>query len=70
MFGVTRGTTGSSLVKALEKWVSLPQTGQITPTLIKSMQIKMKTYVDGKVSNPSSLVKAMRKAIAEGTMPS
>lgn len=67
--GATRGVTGSQLVRVIQKWCGATIDGQLGPETFRKMQVKMGTLADGKIGNPSSLVKAMRKAIAEGTMP-
>ena len=55
---------GSQLIKAMQKWAGMAtnaQDGLIGPTTIKAFQKKLGTYVDGKVSNPSAMVKALQK---------
>lgn len=55
---------GSRLIKAMQKWAGMPaneQDGEIGPKTIRAFQIKLGTYVDGKVSNPSQMVKALQK---------
>ena len=54
---------GSQLIKALQKWAGMPlsaQDGEIGPGTIKALQKKLGTVVDGKVSNPSQMVKALQ----------
>ena len=56
-------TGGSALIKAIQKWCGTPSgkiDGRIGPDLIKRMQKKLGTPQDGKVSNPSSMVKAFQ----------
>lgn len=67
--GAVYGTSGSMLVKAIQTWCGAKVDGQLGPETLRKMQVKMGTYADGKLSKPSSLVKAIQKAIAEGTMP-
>lgn len=55
---------GSQLIKAMQKWAGMSskqQDGFIGPSTIKAFQIKLGTYVDGKVSKPSAMVKALQK---------
>lgn len=54
---------GSQLIKALQKWAGMAasaQDGMIGPATIKALQKKLGTVVDGKVSNPSQMVKALQ----------
>lgn len=55
---------GSALIKAMQKWAGMTtanQDGEIGPVTIKAFQKKLGTTVDGKVSNPSLMVKALQK---------
>ena len=55
---------GSQLIKAMQKWAGMPtgkRDGEIGPDTIKALQKKLGTPVDGKVSNPSEMVKALQK---------
>lgn len=55
---------GSALIKAMQKWAGMPankQDGEIGPETIKAFQKKLGTYQDGRVSNPSQMVKALQK---------
>lgn len=63
------GKSGSALIRAMEKWAGRPIDGQLSNADIKAFQAKMGAYQDGTISINSSFVKAVRKAIAEGTMP-
>lgn len=54
---------GSAIVKALQAWAGLPpadQDGEVGPKTIKAIQRKLGTPVDGVVSNPSDMVKALQ----------
>jgi surface antigen len=54
---------GSSLIKAMQKWAGMPaksQDGEWGPATCKAIQKKLGTPVDGKVSNPSTMVKALQ----------
>ncbi len=63
---VLYGRTGSQLVCAMEKWVGMPITGQLTPELFKKMQAKVGTPADGLISPNSTFVKKVRTLIAQG----
>lgn len=55
---------GSSLIKAMQKWAGMPESkrdGEIGPETITAFQKKLGTTVDGKVSNPSQMVKALQR---------
>ena len=59
---------GSAVVKALQEWAGLPATdqdGEIGPVTIKAIQRKLGTPVDGVVSNPSDMVKALQRLCNE-----
>ena len=55
---------GSALIRAMQKWAGMPtreQDGEIGPKTIRAFQKKLGTYQDGKISNPSQMVKALQK---------
>ena len=55
---------GSALIKAMQKWAGMAankRDGEIGPETIKAIQKKLGTPVDGKVSEPSQMVKALQK---------
>lgn len=55
---------GSVLIKAMQKWAGMPSSewdGMIGPKTIRAFQTKLGTFVDGVVSNPSQMVKALQK---------
>ena len=55
---------GSSLIRAMQKWAGMPESkrdGELGPDTIKAFQKKLGTTVDGKVSKPSQMVKALQK---------
>lgn len=51
---------GSSLVKAMQKWLGINVDGYIGTQFIKALQKKMGTSVDGILSNPSKCIKAFQ----------
>lgn len=51
----------SDLIKAIQKKVGVKQDGRIGPDTIRAMQRWLGTPVDGKVSNPSQMIKAFQK---------
>ena len=57
----TPSKNGSSLIKAIQKWCGARQDGFIGDTTIRLMQKKLGTPQDGKVSKPSSMVKAFQR---------
>lgn len=54
------GKGGSLLIKEIQKLVGINPDGYIGPNTIKAMQKYFDTPVDGKVSNPSTMVKAFQ----------
>lgn len=55
---------GSQLIKAMQKWAGMPESqrdGEIGPSSIKAFQMKLGTTVDGYVSEPSQMVKALQR---------
>jgi hypothetical protein len=55
---------GSELIMAMQKWAGMSVgecDGEIGPATIKAFQKKLGTVQDGKVSNPSQMVKALQK---------
>ena len=55
---------GSQLIKAMQKWAGMSifrRDGEIGPNTIKALQKKLGTTVDGYVSNPSQMVKALQR---------
>ena len=55
---------GSKLIKAMQKWAGMPadkQNGEINEETIRAFQKKLGTKVDGYVSKPSSMVKALQR---------
>jgi hypothetical protein len=55
---------GSQLIKAMQKWAGMSifrRDGEIGPATIKALQAKLGTKVDGYVSNPSQMVKALQR---------
>ena len=52
---------GSTLVKALQKWAGVTADGYIGPQTIRALQRKLGTAVDGVISNPSAMVRALQE---------
>jgi hypothetical protein len=55
---------GSQLIKAMQAWVGMleeKRDGEIGPDTITYFQRKLGTIVDGYISNPSQMVKALRR---------
>lgn len=64
--GVKYGTTGSTMVKALQKKLKVNQDGFLGEKTIKALQKHLKTPVDGELSKPSTMVKTLQKRLNEG----
>lgn len=56
---------GSALIKAIQKKIGVRQDGFIGPQTIKAMQSWLGTPVDGRVDNPSAMVKAFQRWLNE-----
>lgn len=52
---------GSALVKALQKWAGVTADGYLGPQTIRAMQRKLGTTVDGVISYPSAMVRALQE---------
>ena len=55
---------GSALIKAMQKWAGMPakkRDGEFGPVTCIAFQKKLGTPADGKVSDPSQMVKALQK---------
>ncbi len=58
---VTAKGSGSSLVKAMQKWLGVTANGIFDTATIRAWQKKMGTTVDGKISKPSNCIKAFQE---------
>ena len=59
---------GSDLIRKMQEWAGMPAKdcdGEIGPKTIRALQKKLGTTVDGKVSKPSDMVKALQRWINE-----
>lgn len=56
-----QGRKGSTMIKALQKYLGVTQDGHLGPNTIKAWQKKMGTIQDGTISKPSNLIKAWQK---------
>lgn len=52
---------GSALIKKMQEWVGTTADGYIGPQTIRAMQRKLGTPVDGVISNPSAMVRALQE---------
>ena len=52
---------GSDLIKAMQKWAGVTADGYIGPQTIRALQKKLGTPVDGVISYPSAMVKALQE---------
>lgn len=64
---VSFGTSGSSMVRALQRKVGTKADGYIGPNTIRSLQKYLGTYQDGIISRPSNAVKEMQRKLNSGT---
>jgi len=62
------GTTGSNLIRAMQKWLGVKVDGNLGPATIKALQRRMGTHVDGYISNPSLVVSEMQKRLNAGEL--
>lgn len=51
---------GSDLIKAMQKWAGVTADGYLGPQTIRALQKKLGTPVDGVISYPSAMVKALQ----------
>lgn len=65
--GVKYGTTGSTMIKALQKKLNVPIDGLLGVDTIKALQKYLGTYVDGEISKPSTMVKELQKRLNNNT---
>lgn len=56
----TKLSGGSALIKKMQEWAGTIADGYIGPQTIRAMQRKLGTTVDGVISNPSAMVKALQ----------
>lgn len=70
IFSADYGTSGSKLIKAIQKDLGTPQDGIVSypSTMLKALQKKYGTPRTGKIGGPSTLVKEMQKRINNGTL--
>lgn len=59
------GREGSALIRAIQKKVGVRQDGFIGPETIRAMQSWLGTPADGRVDNPSAMVKAFQSWLNE-----
>ena len=52
---------GSDLIKAMQRWAGVTADGYIGPQTIRTLQRKLGTPVDGVISNPSAMVRALQE---------
>ena len=52
---------GSALIRKLQEWAGTTEDGYIGPQTIRAMQKKLGTPVDGVISNPSAMVRALQE---------
>lgn len=52
---------GSDLIKAMQKWAGVTADGYLGPQTIRALQKKLGTPVDGVISYPSAMVRALQE---------
>lgn len=57
----TKLSGGSALIRKLQEWAGTTADGYIGPQTIRAMQKKLGTTVDGVISNPSAMVRALQE---------
>lgn len=64
------GSSGSNLIKAMQKWAGTPQDGKISEVsmLVKFLQKRFGTPRDGKVSKVSLMVKELQRRLNAGKL--
>ena len=66
---VTYGTSGSNVIRALQRKIGTKADGSLGPATVRALQRHLGTTVDGVISRPvSSVVKAMQRAINNKTL--
>lgn len=60
------GTSGSNVVKAMQKQLGISQDGNIGPGFARALQKHYGTTQDGVISRPSNVVKKMQQALNKG----
>ena len=63
------GTSGSNLIRTIQKRLKINADGYCGPATVKAMQKHAGTIVDGVISKPSNLVSWMQKKINGGKKP-
>lgn len=61
------GNKGSLVIKAVQKKVGAKQDGLLGPKTVRKIQGYLLTPVDGVISDPSTMVKAIQRILNEGT---
>lgn len=62
------GTSGSLLVKAMQRWLGVTQDGYLGPITVKALQRKLGTPQDGLISKPSTVVKELQRRLNKGKL--
>jgi hypothetical protein len=66
--GITWGTKGSMVIRALQKKIGAKVDGKLGPETVRKLQRYLGTPVDGKISRPTSImVKELQRRLNEGT---
>ena len=57
----TKLSGGSTLIKKMQEWAETTADGYIGPQTIRALQRKIGTPIDGVISNPSAMVRALQE---------
>ena len=60
IISISYGGNGSALVRAMQKWLCIPEDGYIGKQFVLTLQHKMGTIEDGVLSKPSDCIKAFQ----------
>lgn len=63
----SKTTLGSDMVRALQRKLGATVDGVAGPKTFRALQIRLGTYQDGVISNPSSCVKELQRRLNAGT---
>lgn len=65
--GITWGTSGSTVIKALQRKVGATADGRLGAQTVRRLQIYLGTPVDGVISKPSVMVRELQRRLNAGT---
>ncbi len=62
------GTSGSLLIKAMQRWLGVKTDGWLGPITVRALQKRLGTAQDGVISRPSLAVREMQRRLNSGTL--